>query len=496
MTRPWFSYWGSWAALLSGVLLFGTAFLNPEVLLLVPQVLLLLFGFAAFHAQFGKTGTLPRKLSAGGVFIGFSISAAELLGSWVGVTLPFVGYLGYPTTHFGFSLGWDIVLPCALVLYGLGIRNVRSIPGLLRSGLVLAGLVGLLEALRKLALLQGVDVPFYEHSVFNVSLAVTFILMGNFLTTHRDAAAPDADLRYGAWTARIGAVLIVAAVLATLALRFVPLPGELTRAAAFTLALLIVAGAFVRYRGKQHVTRGKAALRDSDPRPPVVFLRPFTEDASGAGQILTAVFWAKLIGGLASTEEQLADAVSAVGPLTAIGLPGETLPTPGAIRVYHSDEDWKNEVDGLLRKARLAIVQPGKSEGVQWELEHAIKTIDRDKLLLLLLHVKEPDYRELARRLHDDLGLTLPAHPGSRRMSGLIEFAQGAPARFLPFKTPFFRSSPFEAMRRHFNHALEPVFRRLNVPWQPSPVSLGRILWIALLGAIALFVLWLLSLLT
>ena len=45
--------------------------------------------------------------------------------------------------------------------------------------------------------------------------------------------------------------------------------------------------------------------------------------------------------------------------VVAIGKPGEDLPTPGAARIYVSDEEWKEEVKRRMRAARLVVIRAG-----------------------------------------------------------------------------------------------------------------------------------------
>ncbi len=127
-------------------------------------------------------------------------------------------------------------------------------------------------------------------------------------------------------------------------------------------------------------------LRD-DPRSPVLFLRGFAADRD---DFLSR--WIKRPASLAgwrkddgvTHEEKLVHALRSVGPVVAIGRPGETLQTLGASRLYVNDADWRVTVERLASDAALTVIQLGDSPGLWWELEHALKTLPPERLLLYL----------------------------------------------------------------------------------------------------------------
>jgi len=116
-----------------------------------------------------------------------------------------------------------------------------------------------------------------------------------------------------------------------------------------------------------------------DRRAPILFLRSFADDAIQVrtAPILTlermplecpAVdpkFWGKLI----RFEEVLAGALWGIGPVVAIGAPGEDLPQPGAVRSYYDDASWQSEVKALMRHAQLVFVVPSTHKWLRWEIE-------------------------------------------------------------------------------------------------------------------------------
>jgi hypothetical protein len=69
-----------------------------------------------------------------------------------------------------------------------------------------------------------------------------------------------------------------------------------------------------------------------DSRPPVVYLRSFADDSKAANRLGIAADLK------ANTEEgEIAEIVRSVGPLIAIGRPGEQVSYYGAARIYVGD---------------------------------------------------------------------------------------------------------------------------------------------------------------
>lgn len=252
------------------------------------------------------------------------------------------------------------------------------------------------------------------------------------------------------------------------------------------------------HRGKGYVGRAKAAVyteavaRGTDQRPPVLYLRPFKRDKLMSERALTAI----VRGGMATNEEQLAAIVEPIGPLIAIGVPGEKLPRPGAMRSYASDAEWQDVVKRWLASARLIILRPGMSEGLWWEIRRAISTVGPERVLILMTRVGRGEYESFARRLHDTLSIVLPPFKviqRRRRVSGVFEFEKEWQSRFLAIRAPYWRRNPFQPLLPDLNYTLKPVFARLEVRWSPSPVSVMQVVRTALLAFGAVMTVWFLS---
>ncbi|MGB7848864.1 MAG: hypothetical protein WBL63_24845 [Candidatus Acidiferrum sp.] len=290
-----------------------------------------------------------------------------------------------------------------------------------------------------------------------------------------------------------GVSLISIGIALAFLLRFVPIEDDVRWIAIIGPPALMVFGAFLLYRGKQYAALAKVQEARPDERAPIIYLRPFAKDESMAGQVFTAFFNYKILSGFATNEEQLAQAVAPIGPLVAIGQPGERLPKPGAIRAYATEAEWKDVVTHWLSIARLVILRPGTTEGVRWEVEQAFTVVRPDRVLLLLMSVNAADYQSISRSVKDGFSIALPPFADVRRwrrVSGFVEFGDDWGARFLPLRAPFWRVTAYKSMLRLFHHSLRPVFDRLGVNWHPMPISYGKIAALSILGLFVLFFGW------
>ncbi|WP_161241574.1 hypothetical protein [Streptomyces sp. SID2888] len=199
----------------------------------------------------------------------------------------------------------------------------------------------------------------------------------------------------------------------------------------------------------------------------VLYLRPFNEDrrravvepapASPTPDGLMRIF---LFGG--SEEEQLADAVRPVGQMVAVGIPGESIPHAGAVRMYLPPDDWKGPVGQLIERARLVVILLGSTPGTIWEIVEAMCTLPPQRLILLVpFQMKSEEYERLRKAVVRELKVrrrlkrnstlkgalpTLPCRPQRDPDApeiGFIHFAEGWVTQS-SCEVDFGNSSPFE----------------------------------------------------
>jgi hypothetical protein len=152
-----------------------------------------------------------------------------------------------------------------------------------------------------------------------------------------------------------------------------------------------------------------------DPRPPVLYLRSFEADSKIV--LRPDGFWNKatmLFDYMVtfSPEQELAEILNRIGPMIAIGKPGEPLPELGAARLYVADADWKAKVTDMMGRSRLVIIRTGSTPNLEWEIEQAITRVPRRQILF----VSFGDAKKTAgfdRYFEERFGRVLPS--GNRR---------------------------------------------------------------------------------
>ncbi|MEZ5293856.1 MAG: TM2 domain-containing protein [Vicinamibacterales bacterium] len=144
----------------------------------------------------------------------------------------------------------------------------------------------------------------------------------------------------------------------------------------------------LRAHQKHHADSAAQALA-ADARAPVVYLRSFQDDGEMVVRGATPLpAWMNAIvsaGSAMSIEQELAAILRRLGPVVAIGRPGEPVPDLGAARFYVPHDRWQAAVLDLLDRAALVVVRIGTSEGVRWEIDQVLERVAREKVLFVLL---------------------------------------------------------------------------------------------------------------
>ena len=140
-------------------------------------------------------------------------------------------------------------------------------------------------------------------------------------------------------------------------------------------------------RGWKYEMPSADALLAADARAPVLYLRSFADDGmTGAGspgaRVWRSIRWHTQV---VSVEQELARVMSRVGPVVAIGRPGDSLPELGAARLYTREDEWRTKVTELMRQARLVVIRTGTTPGLQWEIEQATDLVPPERLVFVSL---------------------------------------------------------------------------------------------------------------
>jgi hypothetical protein len=81
--------------------------------------------------------------------------------------------------------------------------------------------------------------------------------------------------------------------------------------------------------------------------------------------------------------------MSRVGPVVAIGRPGERLPELGAARLYAADDQWRDRVSSLVRHARVVLIRAGNTPNLWWEIEQTMIAVPASRVILVCLGAAE-----------------------------------------------------------------------------------------------------------
>jgi hypothetical protein len=277
--------------------------------------------------------------------------------------------------------------------------------------------------------------------------------------------------------------------------------------AGFGLYLLLVLAVFpaivspILIRGframrSASTTSAQEALR-RDKRRPVLYLRSFALDETLNTRISLVNRTLGLMSSSLTLEERVVKILNKLGPVIAIGRPGEELPTVGAARFYVSDDRWNQKVAEIVSVAQLVIWASGTTEGLRWELQYLLKMLEPGRLLLWLhpniLGLKgaarEHEWRKFLEQFGDLLPAQLPATIGESRFVYLR--VDGIPAAVPP--DDYVVHNPDKDALRNLLYATG----KLSAPWwfwrttsKTTAVALGFaagiIVWLA--TGIAFFV--------
>lgn len=173
---------------------------------------------------------------------------------------------------------------------------------------------------------------------------------------------------------------------------------------------LMLSGGYVFTQGRKLFLRARRLRARIIPSPRllaagsyVLYLRSFEDDQRQTVMQQThlpgsagAVTGFVLSGN--SAEEQIADVMRPVGPLIAVGAPGERLPHVGAVRMYLPTEPkgaWQEPVRQLMRRSRLTVLTLGASEGTMWELAQAFSLLPPQRLILFIPSMDKETYEHI-----------------------------------------------------------------------------------------------------
>lgn len=130
----------------------------------------------------------------------------------------------------------------------------------------------------------------------------------------------------------------------------------------------------------------------ADPRRPVLFLRSFSDDQVFLPEPKSLLL-DRMLGYFrrpSTLDYVLLEHASQIGPVVALGRPGEKSTPYGAARGYFEHSDWQDVASGLMYRASAIVMCIDDTPGVKWEVEQ----LGANSLLLKTLFLVNPKHSE------------------------------------------------------------------------------------------------------
>ena len=223
-----------------------------------------------------------------------------------------------------------------------------------------------------------------------------------------------------------------------------------------------------------------------DSRKPILYLRSFKDDDLGPTirrylKAMVVPFYFNRV--LYPHEEALMKALNPLGPLIAIGRPGEELPHIGAMRFYSdpTGEKWQQDVAKLLGVSRYVFLRAGVTRGLEWETKKAFNSV-RPEQIVLYVDLTKRKYRKYLKNFKEWTQIDLPNPQDFKFKSPFfIYFDPQSETSVSYIKSPFIRQRTYQANTSPFLYGLKSLFEKNKTPWTPPRKNRQIILIIVLL---------------
>lgn len=211
---------------------------------------------------------------------------------------------------------------------------------------------------------------------------------------------PGHGVRMGKWLIVLGAILMVAGLIAPTLGVYIPADFDPASTAPvdpvffmkFTVPGIIgfLVGAKLIAWGRRMRAVPAAQRLQEDSRSPVLFLRSFEDD-----DLVDPTPRMVPMGDLFPRryEESLCGPLERVGPMISIGRPGNRLSMLGGARLFVPDHAWRQAVQHLRKHAAAVVLMVGRTEGLWWELTSSISGVPKERLLFFFPYVEESKRR-------------------------------------------------------------------------------------------------------
>lgn len=174
----------------------------------------------------------------------------------------------------------------------------------------------------------------------------------------------------------------------------------------------------LRDRVREHATPAEQVMA-KDPRPPVVYLRSFSEDGTRPETPVFLLSPFPTYVNKPTYEEGITHYFRKIGPFVALTGGSHGPPELGASRLTTRDEDWRRTFEDLVQRCSLVIFRAGDSQSLMWELNRLVACIDPRKVIIYLqigpeidLGVQQARYNKFRRLTSSLFPRSLPEQRG------------------------------------------------------------------------------------
>ena len=247
-------------------------------------------------------------------------------------------------------------------------------------------------------------------------------------------------------------------------------------------AVIGIAGMFLWLRGQRFAAPSGVDVLQNDKRPPVTYLRSFGKDQEF---VPGATSW---LGIPTPTDEQLlANLLQQVGPVVAIGQPGEDLPKLGAARLYVGDDNWKDEIQKLLETSAVVVLRAGDTDGFWWEFRRTLKQVAPQKIFVFLgspmaasgADAARDEYLQFAVKANESLPMPLPTDVDPPQ---LVTFGENWEPILLRVAAP----GATKTLKANYSAALAPYLGKYGLH-KEAAFSIKRVLILLLICIASVF---------
>ena len=125
-------------------------------------------------------------------------------------------------------------------------------------------------------------------------------------------------------------------------------------------------------RDRAEASRSADVVARTDPRPPVLYLRSFRDEARVFDYLEPGPRlrnpWLPIGGHLSIDNYLTATVERLVGPFVALGNPDDVFAPAGAARSYADSRSWREQFVALAARCAAIVVAPASAGGLAWEL--------------------------------------------------------------------------------------------------------------------------------